>query len=178
MREAGATVRTNCFLRDMNVGVSATDGRQVEVLAQGLPNHSGQQLAVDATLRAPVSADGEPKGRAAKEDGAVAQAARRDKEATYPELLSSKRCKLVVVALETGGRWADEAADFFQQVAFGRARSAPLLLRVATARAGTTLGTYALCGGGTGFCDFTDCPNFGCTAWCARQRRASPWCLA
>ena len=36
-REAGAVVNCNVFLRDLNVGVSAADGRPLEVLAQGLP---------------------------------------------------------------------------------------------------------------------------------------------
>ena len=35
-REAGATVRQNVFLRDMNVNVCADDARQIEVLAQDL----------------------------------------------------------------------------------------------------------------------------------------------
>ena len=32
-REAGARVRYNVFLRDVNVGVPAADGRRIEVLA-------------------------------------------------------------------------------------------------------------------------------------------------
>ena len=35
--------------------------------------------------------------------------ARQDKEAMYLELLTSRRCRLVVVATETGGHWSDEA---------------------------------------------------------------------
>ena len=35
-REAGARVRFNAFLRDMNVGVPATNTRRIEVLAQDL----------------------------------------------------------------------------------------------------------------------------------------------
>ena len=54
--------------------------------------------------------------------------ARRDKEATYPELLTSKRCRPVVVAIETGGRWSDEAADFLWQPALAKAREVPALL--------------------------------------------------
>ena len=34
---AGARVRFNAFLRDMNIGVGANDGRCIEVLAQDLP---------------------------------------------------------------------------------------------------------------------------------------------
>ena len=36
-REAGATVRTNTLLRDMNLCVPAFDARAIEVLATGLP---------------------------------------------------------------------------------------------------------------------------------------------
>ena len=67
----------------MNVNVLAQDSRQIEVLAEG-------------------SAD---------RDGAVLLRARQDKEATYPELTFSGRCKLVVLAMGTGGRWSEEAAD-------------------------------------------------------------------
>ena len=53
--------------------------------------------------------------------------ARRDKEATCPELLTSRRCRLVVVATEMGGRWSDEAADFLWQLALAKAREVPAL---------------------------------------------------
>ena len=57
-RDAGATVRPNVFLRDMNVDVSAADGRSVEVSAQDLPCFGGVQLAVDITLRSALSSEG------------------------------------------------------------------------------------------------------------------------
>ncbi len=34
------------------------------------------------------------------------------KERTYPELVQDRRCRLVVLGLEIGGRWRDEAATF------------------------------------------------------------------
>ena len=40
-REAGANVRFNCLLRDMNVAVRAEDERRIEVLASGLPLFHG-----------------------------------------------------------------------------------------------------------------------------------------
>ena len=43
---------------------------------------------------------GEPRLGAANTDGAVAEAARADKEAKYSELLHNSRCTLAVVALE------------------------------------------------------------------------------
>ena len=101
-REAGARVKFNAFLRDMNLGVRGDDERRIEVLAQDLPCFKGAQLAVDITLRSALSASGEAQPGAAEEDGAVLAQARRDKEATYPELLTSRRCRLVVVAIETG----------------------------------------------------------------------------
>ena len=50
-REAGARVKFEALLRDMNVGVRATDDRKIEVLAQDLPCFGGAQLAIDVTLR-------------------------------------------------------------------------------------------------------------------------------
>ena len=111
-REAGARVRFDAYLRDMNVGVLASDGRRIEVLAQDLSCFGGAQFVVDITLRSALTRAGEPQRNAADKDGAVLISARRDKEAKYPELATSRRCKLVVVGIETGGRWSEEAVDF------------------------------------------------------------------
>ena len=132
-REAGAVVKTNVLLRDMNVGVGAGDGRQLEVLAQGLPCYAGAQLAVDVTLRSSLTACGEARGRAAFEDGATCTDARRDKEAKYNELISSSRCRLVVLAMEVGGRCSGETMEFLEALSWARARSAVPLVRHATA---------------------------------------------
>ena len=132
-REAGACVRQNVFLRDMNVNVPAQDSRQIEVLAQGLPCYGGIQLAVDITLRSAVSCAGEAHPHAADHDGAVLLQARQDKEATYPELASSGRCKLVVLAMETGGRWSEEAVQTLQMLAHSKARDAPPYMQFSVA---------------------------------------------
>ena len=58
-REAGARVATNVLLRDMNVDVPLTDGRRIEVLANGLPIWQGAQAAVDTTLVSPVTRTGD-----------------------------------------------------------------------------------------------------------------------
>ena len=131
-REAGARVRTNVLLRDMNVNVAAHDGRRIEVLAQGLPCFNGAQLAVDVTLRCALDSAGQPRPHAATTDGAVLEQAREDKERTYQELVGSSRCKLVVVGVETGGRWSSEAVAFVRQLAYARARDAPAFLQFAT----------------------------------------------
>ena len=128
-REAGSVVKTNVLLRDLNITCPAKDQRQIEVIANGLPCYNGAQLAVDMTLRSSISAKGEARGRAAYENGHIADAARRDKEQKYPELLTSKRCRLIVVALEIGGRWSSEAWDFFENLAWARSRSSTPLLR-------------------------------------------------
>jgi hypothetical protein len=119
----------------MNVGVAAEDNRVIEVLASGLPCFHGAQLAVDITLRSAITADGEARPGAAREDGVTLIAARADKENKYAELVSSRRCRLVVFALETGGRWSDEAAEFTKLLAEGRAREAPPFLRKAASLA-------------------------------------------
>ena len=52
----------------------------------------------------------------------------------YPELVEGRRCSLVVFALETGGRWSKEAAEFVEQLSYAKSRSAPLRLRAAAAQ--------------------------------------------
>ena len=108
--------------------------RRIEVLAQDLPCFNGVQLAVDITLRGAVSKDGQPHPQTANTDGIALDHARRDKEAKYPELAASGRCRLVVMAIETGGRWNDEAPDFLWQMAQARAREVPSCLILQPAR--------------------------------------------
>ena len=131
-REAGAIVRTNVKLRDMNIAVRADDERCIEVVASGLPLFHGAQLAVDITLRCALTSRGEPRTGAAREDGIACQSARADKAQKYAELLAGDRCRLVVVALETGGRWSTEALEFVECLARCRSReAAPTLARSA-----------------------------------------------
>ena len=108
-REAGATVRFNTMLRDMNINVSANDQRSIEVLASGLPLHHGAQVTVDITLRCALRGCSNAHLHTATTNGAVLARARVDKERKYVELLDAKRCRLVVIAVETGGRWSNEA---------------------------------------------------------------------
>ena len=44
--------------------------------------------------------------------GAVLMVTRRVKEEKYRELLEGGKCRLVVVGIETGGRWSPEAVEF------------------------------------------------------------------
>ena len=115
-REAGGRVTTNVLVRDLDVAVpNALDGPRLEVVADGLPLFGGAHLAVDTTL---LHADGSPHRHAVDTDGAVLAAARRRKERTYPELVGPEsRAQLVVLALETGGRWSDEAMAFVRLLA-------------------------------------------------------------
>ena len=129
-REAGARVVTNCMVRDMNLDVPPDDGRRLEVVANNLPLWNGAQLAIDTTLISPLRSDGTPTSHAAHFDGVALQRARRRKERTYPELLDRNgRVRLVVLAIEIGGRWSEEAQDFIMQLARAKARTAPVSLQ-------------------------------------------------
>ena len=118
-QEAGATVRYNARLRDMNLTVTAQDDRAIEVLASGLSLFFGAKLAVDIS-----TADGTAQPGAARIDGAVCSRAREEKERRYSELLRGDRCRLVVVALGTG-RLSEEALQFVESLAAAKARDAP-----------------------------------------------------
>ena len=162
-REAGATVRRNAKLKDLNLGVSQSDGRHVEGLAQGLPCYGGRPMVVDATLRHGLTAEGLPHPGAATRDGAVAERARQDKEDTYPELVGSSRCKLVVVAVETGGRWSAEAADFVKKTCLRQGkRDDGFSQSGSTLCVGEALGKDALHSLRKGFCSHS---------WPLRERR-------
>ena len=88
----------------MSVDVPATDEREVEVVAAGLPVYHGAQLTVNCTLTSVVTSCGATCSNAATLKGAVSIQARRDKEVKHAELVAAERCRLLV-ALETGGRW-------------------------------------------------------------------------
>lgn len=60
---------------------------------------------------------------------AIQRATQRKRGVTYPELADNRRCRLVVVALETGGRWGQEAADLLRALARAKARGSPPILR-------------------------------------------------
>ena len=122
-REAGATVALNVRLRDLNVDAARQDERRIEVIANGLALWGGAQLAVDTTLVSPLTSAGAPRRSAGRTAGAALALARKAKERTYPELRQSARCKLVVLALELGGRWSTEAATFVRLLA--RLRAVP-----------------------------------------------------
>ena len=110
--------------------------KEREVIAHGLPLHNGAQLAVDTTLVSTLTSSGRPRppGRPPATSPAL-QAARRAKERTYPELVQGNRCRLVVLAMEVGGRWSDEASTFLRLLAKARSRAAPQALRAAATQA-------------------------------------------
>ena len=122
-------VQPNAYLRDMNVGVAAADERRIEVLASGLSCFGGAQVAVDITLRHFLTALGATADRGEE----LLAAARGEKERKYAELVRGRRCKLIVLALSTGGRWSTEALGFVHTLAWAKARSVPEFLRKSAA---------------------------------------------
>ena len=87
------------------------------------------------TLVCPIQLDGCPRPGADAEPGlALAQAEER-KSRTYPEFGQQGRCKLVVLALEVGGRWSTATQTFLRALARGRALASPSHSRAALAHA-------------------------------------------
>ena len=133
------------LLTDLNIEHSTRpDDRRIEAIANGLTLWGGTQLAVDTTLVSPLTRDGQPRRRAGRCTGAALQDARRRKERTYPELIGSRRCRLVVLGIETGGRWSEEASTFVKLVAQAKARQTPPLLQTSLATAFTSRWTASL----------------------------------
>ena len=84
---------------------------------------------VDTTLVSPLTRAGEPRRRAGRFAGATLTDARKAKERAYPELLHNSRCRLVVLGIEVGGRWSEEAASFITSLARTKTRDTPAPLR-------------------------------------------------
>ena len=134
--EAGARVASNALLQDMNIGEPALDARRTGVLANGLPLWQGAQVAVDNILVSPVTCVGEARPGADRVAcHAVSAAATRKRRDAYPELAAARRCKLVVVGVEVGGRFGSEAASFLPRRAAARAQGLPARLRAAAGQA-------------------------------------------
>ena len=70
-----------------------------------------------------------PRMRGGQYRGTALSDARRNTERTYPELVQDRRCRLVVLGIESGGGWSDEAATFLRLFAQTKARQAPAILR-------------------------------------------------
>ena len=124
--EAGGRVRTNAFLRDMDLDpINPLDARRLEVVVDGLPMFGGSSS--QSTRRCP---DGAAKPRAATMSGAYLEVARRRKEARYPEFVGNQgRARLVVLAGEVGGRFSSETAQFLQDLTNANVREVPHLLK-------------------------------------------------
>ena len=94
------------------------------------PCLEGAQLALDTTLVSALRGDGTARRGAADVDGVALEAARKRKARTYPELVGvHRRARLVVIALEVGGRWSTETRSFLSQLAQAIARGEPHLMR-------------------------------------------------
>ena len=118
------------FLRDIDLPLPVGDARRLEILVDGLPLRGEAQLAVDTTLVCALHEDGRPRRRAAEQDGVAIEVAERRKISTYPELVGPhSRAKLVVLALEVGGRWSEQTCAFLSQLADTRARQETPLMR-------------------------------------------------
>ena len=130
-REAGGRVTTNILVRDLDLALEDPgDARRLEVVVDGLPLHGGSQFAVDTTLVSALRGDGSARAGADRRDGVALIAARRRKERRYPELVGRRaRARLVVRAVEVGGRWSSETQNFLSLLAKAKARDQNWLLR-------------------------------------------------
>ena len=130
-REAGGRVSANVLLRDLDLHAPiAADGRRLEVAVDGMPLFGGAQLAVDTTLVSALHCDGTARRGAAHNEGVAISMAQRRKERRYPELVGRRaRSRLVVLAVEVGGRWSPTTQHFISALARTRARCEGLLLR-------------------------------------------------
>ena len=122
-REAGARVKENQLLRDLNIVA------QVEVIANGLPFWGGKQVAIDTTVVSALTGRGVARGR---RQGQAIHEAEQDKRRRCPELLTGTRCHFLVMAFEVAGRWSPSVVTFLRNLAWYKSLSVPTVLRRST----------------------------------------------
>ena len=123
LREAGARVRENFFVRDAPIlSIAPTDQRKIEVVATNLPYGRGVPVAVDATLISPLHADGSAWAGASTRPGANFQLAFRSNTTTHPELVDNSALRLVTIAPGVGGRLNSSAHHLLDAAASLRAQ--------------------------------------------------------
>ena len=87
-------------------------------------------MVVDTTLVSAVHGDGRPRRSASERDGVALMAASKRKEQSYREFLGARcRARLVVLAVEVGGRFSRETSGFITELARARARSETAFMR-------------------------------------------------
>ena len=123
----------NVRVQDMDLGrPNVLDNHRLEIVAN-VPLLC--PLAVDTTIVSVLKRDGSVRTRCATVDGASLEAARRRKEATYPELTGRNgRTKLVVLGCEVGVRLSGEQ-EFLRSLAKAKARIDPGHLRTTVCQA-------------------------------------------
>ena len=106
LSEAGARVKENQLLSEVNTVVPVTDQRRIEVIANGLPFWGGKQLAIDTTVVSALTGQGVARGRW---EGQAIHEAENTKRRKHHELVDGDRCHLFVMAFEVAGHWSHEA---------------------------------------------------------------------
>jgi len=115
------------------VGLRLIDHRKVEIMAIGLPLYEGMPLVCDASIVSPIKANGIARPRAAHEPGVAIANIEDVKATTYPELVSSNRCKFLVLASEVGGRWSAKTCRLVRDLATANSQEAAPRLCKSTA---------------------------------------------
>ena len=96
-------VNINCSTVYTSQGWKAPQSRCLRPPSQ----HRRSQLAIDATTVSPATRAGQRHPRADTQPGwAADNAARRKRRDTYPELTRARWCRVIVIGLEVGGRFA------------------------------------------------------------------------
>lgn len=101
-------------------GVGQHDGRHIEIMASSLSYARGVQIAPDCTIVSPLTSEGRPHSGGDRKHGVGLKAVERSKHRSYPELVRSNDLRLVVAALETGGRLHPSARKLLRVAANDR----------------------------------------------------------
>ena len=130
LREAGASnVKSQPRLNRLGLfGIRHDDFRRLDAAAYGLPGRD-LPLLIDATLRSPLSKNGQPRPGAATIPGSTFAAAYSEKAAEYPDVANSGQCTFRVLAAEVFGRFDEPSRTLITELSHAHVQGERRIMR-------------------------------------------------
>ena len=133
--EAGVQVpqrNVERMLRNTHIPVPAVDQRRLDLVVPGMNVARGLPLFCDVTVVTPLTAQGQARPGTSNRGGALLEAARRENDATYCEVVQSGLGALYCLGSEVFGRWGSQCIALVPALARERTRGLHVRVRRGT----------------------------------------------
>ena len=117
------------LLRTTWVSVPQWDQRRLDLVVPGLTVERGLPLFCDVTVISPISRSGQARPGASNRGGNLLEAAERNNDATYHEVVTSSIASLQCLGCEVYGRWGRQCIELVPKLACEKVKGTPQKIR-------------------------------------------------